>query len=69
MNYQCAVSLDNFNQDDEYVLILLPIRNSMVDSWLLKNPNCQICRTTTDSQRFGDDIHIDVSLQKEKVEG
>lgn len=36
MNYQCAVSLDNFNQDDEYVLILLPIRNhSFHSQWLI----------------------------------
>ncbi|KAH7577378.1 hypothetical protein JRO89_XS01G0242300 [Xanthoceras sorbifolium] len=54
----CAVCLDDFKKGDK--CRLLPICNhsfhaKCVDEWLLKNPNCPICRSTANSRRFGEE--------------
>lgn len=53
----CAVCLDGFKSGDK--CRLLPVCNhsfhaDCVDEWLVKNPNCPICRSNASSLRFGD---------------
>ncbi|KAK0589399.1 hypothetical protein LWI29_013696 [Acer saccharum] len=58
----CAVCLDNFKRGDK--CRLLPLCNhsfhaKCVDEWLLKNPNCPICRSIANSSRFSDVGSVD----------
>ncbi|KAJ0112682.1 hypothetical protein Patl1_02717 [Pistacia atlantica] len=64
----CAVCLDNFKKGDK--CRLLPLCNhsfhaQCVDAWLLKNPNCPICRSMADSRRFGEESSrfSDISIE------
>ncbi|XP_044504226.1 E3 ubiquitin-protein ligase ATL23-like [Mangifera indica] len=54
----CAVCLDNFKKGDKCRLLPFckhSFHAQCVDSWLLKNPICPICRSEADSRRFGED--------------
>ncbi|XVF14122.1 hypothetical protein REPUB_Repub09cG0030100 [Reevesia pubescens] len=59
----CAVCLENF-KTGEKCRLLPQCRHSFhaecVDSWLLRNPICPICRTSADSSSHLDDVSIEV---------
>ncbi|KAJ4729186.1 RING-H2 finger protein ATL56-like [Melia azedarach] len=68
---ECAVCLDNFKKGEK--CRLLPICNhsfhaQCVDAWILKNPNCPICRTAADSRRFGEESSRFSDIQMESTE-
>ncbi|XP_038714990.1 RING-H2 finger protein ATL74-like [Tripterygium wilfordii] len=59
----CAVCLDNF-KDGEKCRMLPICRHSFhshcIDAWLLRTPNCPICRTSADSSSHFSDSSIDL---------